>query len=172
MNFAERIAAAKARKDAAENAITEADKQEIADRGELARLDAETKAAERLRRDLDLDRRLDVAREKLGSSIKLGTLAFDDYPDTFIVQHHAKAHAKWEKDVGDSASNKKIDVAEVQRSYAVTAVYDWNGTTDFGPSTVNGHALIQHFKATPGMVTPIVNLASKLAGRFAEERKS
>lgn len=172
IDMAARIAAAKAAKADAEAKISDDDKAEIEAREELATIDAERVAIEKQRRELDLARRFDAAREQLGEDALIESVAIEGREDTFIVQCDAKAHSKWEKELAEAATNKKLDKTEVSRNYAVAVVIDWNGITDFGPTSLNGRALIEHLKKNPGMVSPLVNAGARLAGFFAEARKS
>lgn len=168
----ERLAEAKARRAAAEAKLTPELLAEIEKREEMEREEAAARKAETRERDEKLAKRMDAARDKLGPKAKIASLVIDGYDDTFIVVHSAKAHEKWDRDITDAATNKKLDKLDVNRAYAVASIYAWNDVADFGPDSPNGFELIQHLKAHPGMVTPIVNKAARLAGLFAEERKS
>jgi hypothetical protein len=167
-----RLEAAKVARDAAKAAITDDDREEIDARAELAAIEAEKREAEKAKREVDLARRFDVARDELGESALIAPVSIDGRDDTFVIQADPKAHAKWERELTEAGQNKKLDKTEVGRNYAVAVVIDWNGVTDFSATSLNGHALIEYLKKNPGMVTPLVNAAARLAGFFAEERKS
>lgn len=171
MDLAARIAAEKAALKAAEEAITPEDKAEIDARAELEKLSEKRRAAEQQRRDLDLIRRFDAARDTLGADARIEQLSIVGWPDTFIVQYMPKSHAKWLRGIENSAVNKKVDRDDVYRDYAVACVIDWNGITDFDDSE-HGAALNAYLRHNPGLVRPICDAAVRLAGAVAEERKS
>src|SRR4051812_31063192 len=135
LDLTAKLVAAQARKAKAEASISDDDRAEIAARDELARLDGESREAERTARDLDLSRRLDAARELLGDGVALIAVSPKEFDDTFIVRRDGKAHAKWNKALAEIASgNRKIDQAEEARKYAVACVFDWNGIIDSSSS--------------------------------------
>lgn len=166
-----KLAVAKSARDAAAGALTDEDKAEIELRKEVAQADAEREAAEQAKRDVDLDRRTDAAREE-NPGAQIAAISIDGYPDTFVLMHSAKAFAKWEADITAAIHNKKLDKTEISRTYAVASVIDWNGITDFGPTSLNGYTLKEYLKKNSGMVSSITNAAAKLAGAFSEARKS
>lgn len=166
------LAKAEARRAAAKSALSEDDLKEIELRAKIAEIEAEAEAEERKARNLDLDRRLEAAREALGEKAGLEAVAIEGFPDTFIVQRQAKAHAKWTEDIAKASQpNAKIDRATVNRTYAVAGVYDWNGEIG-GVNPEFTLKLTQYLTDNPGIVTPINNASANLAGVFAQERKS
>ncbi len=131
-----RLAAAEARKKAAEEAITEADQTEIDGRAAVARVNADAEEAERKKRDLDLARRFD-ALTAANPAGRFEIVTIEKWDDTFIVEYSASAHRKWEREIDANtkaeAHRKKapFDDAKMSRDYAVAIVVDWNGLTDF-----------------------------------------
>ena len=176
MDVQARLLAAKAKKEAAEKAITDADRAEMAAREELAKIEAETREAEAQKRGLDLERRFDAAKETLGA-LPLRGLAIKDTTHTFVLRAPgAKAYNEWEKGIAASATasvtGAKVDRAAISRAFAVASVHDWNGITDFGPSATDGDKLIKFLTAYPAIASDIVNIGVELAKMAAEERKS
>jgi 23S rRNA G2069 N7-methylase RlmK/C1962 C5-methylase RlmI len=167
----EKLAQAKARLEAAKAALTDDDRAEISGRDEIAKIEAEAKAEEIRKRDLDLDRRLDAARAELGEKAGLEAVAIESFPDTFIVQRNSKAHAKWADDIAKASQSGKGDRAAINRAYAVSGIYDWNGVIG-GEDSEFTHKLAKYLTENPGMVTPITNALANLAGVFASDRKS
>ena len=164
------LAAAKAEADAAESKLTEDDRAEQTVRDSIAKERDRKLAAESARRDLDLARREDAAREALPVT-KLAPLAIDGGTDTYVIMHDPQAFRVWEHGQ-EMAAKKKANRADVSRAYAVASVYDWNGLTDFDVNPESTNKLTKHLRDNPAQVTPIVNAAGRLAGIFAEERKS
>jgi hypothetical protein len=157
--------------------LTEADQEEIAAFKELADLEAEREAEERKQRNLDLDRRVLAAQEALGPNAAIEAVAVQDWTDTFIVRRNGKAHAQWTQAMTTAATaaangRKDIDRASINRKYAIQVIYDWNGHTDFEENTERSKALNDYLVENPGLLVPITDAAAKLAGVFAEERKS
>jgi hypothetical protein len=172
-DWAARIASAKADLETAKAAISEEDRAEIEARDELSKTLEARQAEERTKRDLELSRRLDAAKEILGENTPLITVSPKGYTDTFIVRRDGQAHAKWKKAIQEKSSgNKKIDSEEEERKYAASAIYDWNGITDFGITSTRGYELLKFLEKNAGVVTPIVDAAAELNGVFAEKRKS
>lgn len=172
IDWTARLAVAEAKRDAAKATLSTEDKEEIAFRKREAEIEAERLAAEAEARALDLARRLDAMREFFGDGELVDTVSIEKRPDTFIIKCDSKAHEKWERDSAKSATNSKISTTDVKIEYAVAVVVDWNGQTDFGPTSTHGFALRKHLQENPGIATSIVNAAARLAGLFAEERKS
>jgi 23S rRNA G2069 N7-methylase RlmK/C1962 C5-methylase RlmI len=166
------LAKAEARREAAKSALSEDDIKEIELRNRIAEIEAEAEAEERKARNLDLDRRLEAAREALGDKAGLEAVAIEGFKDTFVIQRQSKAHSKWAEDIAKAASpNSKLDRATVNRAYAVAAVYDWNGEIG-GENPEFTVKLTKYLTDNPGIVTPINNASANLAGVFAQERKS
>jgi hypothetical protein len=156
--------------------LTEADQEEISAFKELADLDAEREAEERKQRNLDLDRRVLAAQEALGPNVKIEPVSVQDWSDTFIVRRNGKAHAQWTQAMTNAAAaaangKKDVDRASINRRYAIQVIYDWNGYTDF-ENTERSKALNDFLTENPGLLVPITDAAARLAGVFAEERKS
>ncbi len=174
----ERITAAEKKKMAAEAAYTEADKAEATQRERLAKLESDAADVALLKRDLDIERRMDAARDDLGDDAHLKEVIVDGLPHTFIVKNAgAKAYNQWEKDI--SAAGQKgrgIDRAQVNRTYALASIYDWNGVSDLKAKTADGepywNGLVELLKEYPGIATSITHAATKLNGLASEERKS
>ena len=165
-----KLAAAKLAADAAESKLTDEDRAEQELRDNIAKARDRELAADTLRRDLSLARREEAANEALPTT-KLAPLAIDGGTDTFIIMHDAQAFRTWEHGQ-ELASKKKANRADVSRAYAVASIYDWNGLTDFDVNPESTNKLTKHLRDNPAQVTPIVNTAGRLAGIFAEERKS
>lgn len=165
------FAAIQKKEDAAKGLMTDDDRSEMKDREVGAARLAVAKEEERASRWLKLARRLEDAEEK-SPGVALRPLEIQEFADTFIIQRDGAAHASFEKLLAESSTNKKIDLAEIKRNYAIEVVYDWNGLTDWNPSNENGLNLRAFLETNPAVVTPIVNLALALNGAFAEERKS
>jgi hypothetical protein len=109
--------------------------------------------------------------------VKIEAVAVQDWPDTFIVMRNGKAHGAWTHAMTNAAQaaangKKDVDRASINRKYAVQVIYDWNGYTDFEQNTERSKALNDFLTKNPGIVVPITDAAAKLAGVFAEERKS
>lgn len=172
VDWAARLKAAEEKRERAKAALSPEDRAEIEAREKLAAIESETRAEEARQRALDLERRLDAARETLGDDALIEAVSIDGRADTFIIQHDPKAHAKWERDTAKAPHNSKLDPVEINRNYAADVVVDWNGETDFGAGSPHGAALNAHLKRNPGIATAIVNKATRLAGLFTEERKS
>jgi len=170
--ISDKLAAAKARLEAAKASLSDADRAEIEGRDQVAQIETEARAEELRKRDLDLDRRLDAAREALGEKAGLEAVAIESFPDTFIVQRNSKAHAKWAEDIAKVSQSGKGDRATIHRAYAVTAIYDWNGKVGGDDDSEFTVRLNKYLTENPGMVTPITNALANLAGVFASERKS
>lgn len=177
----------------------EANREEIEGREEYERTKAEREAADRVLRDLDLARRLEALQDA-NPGARYEVVCPDTWPDTFIVRYDAAAHAKWEASVdadakaearGKNGKHLKVDMVKAQRDYAVAVIEDWNGLTDFdtvrpfgadhrppaanaagGKPSTGGAELNLFLTENAGIVTPIVGAAARLAGFFAEARKS
>jgi hypothetical protein len=174
----ERIAAAEKKKADALAAFTETDRVEQEKRDKLAKIEAETRAAAVLKRDLDIARRLDAARDELGDDVRICDVIIEGTEHTFIVKDPgAKAYIQWEKDIKRSAmKGGGVDGATVTRALALVAVHDHNGITDWKglneDGETNGSVLIELLKRSPGIATILCNEATTLAGLSREDRKS
>lgn len=157
--------------------LTAEDAADIATFNELSELKAEREAEERKQKNLDLDRRVIKAQEALGPDVKIEPVSVQDWPDTFIVMRNGKAHGAWNRAMTNAAQasvsgQKDVDRQSINRKYAIQVIYDWNGDTDFATNTERSKALNDFLIENPGIVVPITDAAAKLAGVFAEERKS
>jgi hypothetical protein len=174
----ERIAAAAAKKEASEKAYTDADRAEAAKREQLAKLEDDAADVDTMKRDLDIERRMDTARDALGDGVHLKEVVVDGLPHTFIVKNAgAKSYNQWENDISKAGQKGRgIDRSQVNRTYALASVHDWNGITDWKAvnedGEPNGRALADLLTDYPGIATSIVNAAAKLNGLASEERKS
>lgn len=174
MDLKSKLAAEKDKLAEVKARLSEEDLADIAVLQELADTKAEREAEERKQRNLDLDRRFLKAQAELGEDAKIEAVSVQEFPDTFIVMRNGKAHAQWNQTMSNAAANGKKDVdrVSINRKYAVQVIYDWNGYTDFSTNTERSKALNDFLTENPGVVVPITDAAAKLAGVFAEERKS
>jgi len=164
-----RIEAAKADLAAQTNKLSADDLIEIAEREELAKIEADKAEALATARDLDLDRRLDVAKEKHGD--RVAAVPIKGSEDSYIVRANGAAYKAWDKTLND-AGNKKIEPQEERRKLVAASVVDWNGETDFGPTGLAGARLLMHLSANQGQVAPLIQDICVLNGVVKEERKS
>lgn len=176
MDLKAKLDAAKARLADVKARLTEDDQKDIIAFKELSDLEAETEAEERKQRNLDLDRRM-MAAQTANPDATFEAVAVQGWPDTFIVRRNGRAHAAWNQAMTNAASQaaqgkKDIDRASINRKYAVQTVHDWNGNTDFDTNVERAKALNDYLIENPGLLVPITDAAAKLAGVFAEERKS
>jgi hypothetical protein len=177
MDLTAKLDAAKQKLAEVKARLTEDDQKDIAALKELADLEAEREAEERKQRNLDLDRRFIEAQEALGPNVKIEPVAIQEFADTFIVMRNGKAHTQWNQAMTNAAiasanGKKDVDREILRRKYAIQVVYDWNGHTDFATNAERTKALNDYLIENPGLVVPITDAAAKLAGVFAEERKS
>jgi len=162
----------------AKSALTADEKAEIEGRAERDRLRAERLQNERARRDVDIEQRMDAAREELGEDVRICDVIIEGTDHTFIVKDPgAKAYIEWEKSIKKSGTKGSgVDGAQVTRTLALVAVHDWNGITDWkamsAEGETNGSALIELLKKSPGIATILCNEATTLAGLSREDRKS
>ena len=169
-----RLAAAQAKRAAAEAAITDADREEQILRDKIAAEEAAAQAAADAKRALDAERYLDAARAELGDSIALKIVMVRSFSDVFIVRRNGQAHARWTSRLADAnRSGKKIDSNAIALDYAMATIVSWNGASlggDVGNDTAP--ALRLFLQQNPGIVSPLTDAAAELNGIFAEERKS
>lgn len=177
MSLSDQLAAAQARRDKAHLALSREDRQEITLRNQIAQANAEADAEEFKARELDLARRMDKAREVLGSDVPLQGVLIEGFKDSYIVRGDGKAHEQWMRDMRQLMSKDKGDGAEINRQYALKVVWDWNGRAP-GDDPTSGEVLQftqdleAHLTRNPGQITPVTNAAAALAGVYAAERKS
>lgn len=164
-----RIESARAELAAQTNRLSADDLIEIAEREELAKIEADKAEGLATARELDLDRRLDVAMEKHGDKVSPVPIKGSD--DSYIVKANGVAYKAWDKSLND-AGNKKIDPQEERRKLVAASVVDWNGETDFGPTGLAGAKLLMHLSANQGQVAPLIQEICTLCGVVKEERKS
>jgi hypothetical protein len=162
----------------AASVITPAEREDIDALAERDKLRNERLANESARRDVEIERRLDAAREVLGEDIRIGTVIVEGTEHSFIVKDPgAKAYLQWEKDVQRSRiKGTGVDLAQVTRTIALVAVHDWNGITDWkaenADGETHGHALIELLKKSPGIATLLSGEATDLAGLARGDKKS
>jgi hypothetical protein len=175
-DLSEAIKAARERKAKAEAAITDEDRQEQAQRAELAQLEREARAAEDGKRDLDLGRRLDAAQAACPDA-KLKSIAPVEFTDTFIIRYSGKAHGDYvnetTRQMRREQSGQKADYVTARRTYALQVIIDWNGETaydDLGNADLT-RRLGKYLTDNPGLLTPITDAAGMLAGIVSEEKK-
>lgn len=163
----------------AKSAITPEEQAAIDGRAEAEKIRAQRKANEDARRDEDLARRLDDAREALGDDVRVADVIIEGTEHTFIVKDPgAKAYIQWENDIKRSqVKGSGVVGSTVTRTLALVAVYDHNGVTDWNAMAANGEgtngsALIELLKKSPGIATILCNEATTLAGLSREDRKS
>ncbi len=173
MDLKTRIEAARAAKQKAEAAITETDVAEIADRAELAQIEADQRAAEKKARGLDLARREDDARAKLGPKVLLRALDLEESTPgagTFILRTPSMpAWDAFRKGIGDTAADHGL----VYRSFAIACVYDFGGGTDItGNTSATGAALADVLRELPAVAMTIANVGGELAGLADTRKKS
>jgi len=173
MDLKARIEAARAAKVAAEATITDDDAKEIEDRDLLAKLEGEREETERKRRALDLARRKDDARAKLGPKILLRELdleATTPGAGTFILR--TPPMAAWDafrKGIGDTSADHGL----VYRAFAAACVHDFNGQTDIGANgSPAGAALLELFRGLPAVAMTLANVGGELAGLADTRKKS
>jgi hypothetical protein len=169
-----RVNQAEAALDASRSAVSDEEREERELRERLARLEDEQRNEDRARRALDLDRRFEEAQAAYPQA-RLAKLMVKNYPDTFIVKHDGKAFLRWQQEARARVTphGKKGPPAEESTvNYAMAAVIDWNGITDWSPTNTNGHDLRQYLKANPGVATAVENAAYELAGSAADDSKS
>jgi hypothetical protein len=179
--WAEKLAKAKAEREAAEKILTAADIEEIEGRESIKREEDAKRAAEEKARALGLARRVDAAEAKHG---KARGVAPDGCSHTFVViDPGTDAYKTWEnglndntvakvvkKDSGTAASDRAMD--RVRTEFAVACVADWNGMTDFSGATENGNDMIKFLSAHPAIRAEVIAAGIDMAKAAAEERKS
>lgn len=177
--LAEQLAEAKARRVAAEAAVTQADRNEITMREELAREREAEEKAKGEARDLDLARRVDAAQDRLGVETAVEALAIAGSDHTFILKSPGAAAYKNHMEGLSRALSAEMGIgkargstSDINRDYAVAAVEDWNGQHDFSRATTLGDELIKFLSEHPAIVSEIVAAADRLSKIVREKRKS
>lgn len=176
-NWKEEIA--KERALLAASVITDTERESIDALAERDKIRSERLANDAARRDIDIENRLDAAREALGEDVRIGTVIVEGTEHTFIVKDPgAKAYLQWEKDVQRSRiKGSGVDLAQATRTIALVAVYDYNGITDWKEmnadgSNTNGNDLVDLLKKSPGIATLLSGEATDLAGLSRGDKKS
>lgn len=173
---AERIAAARARKEAAEAAFTEADRKRQAERAEAEKAEEEAREAERAHRVYKLDGRVDALQEKLGPRVSLR--AYDaeaKFPGagTFVLRGPAKADCdRWQNEIAKHVNNPALR-EKAGEDFAMQCVVEWNAR-DLDPS-VDGdaaHEVRKVFGRFGMLATTVTNIGTELAGLDLAARKS
>ena len=172
MNLQQQIEAKKKALADLQAKLSDDDRQEIQQRDELAKAEQEIEDERERQLILDLDRRMETARETLGADAGLKAVAIKGWPDSFIVQKNVKAHKKFNQATHDRQEGKGGKRAEIEQAYAVAVVYDWNGVVDNGDDPEFTVKLNKYFTDNPGPMTAVTNAAIELVGVFAAERKS
>lgn len=167
-----KLAETKASRDRATADISDDERAEIELRDQIEEAEEAEEKARRAKAQLDLDRREEAARDKLGADAKVAAFMIDHYPDTFVIAHVSPAYQAWRESFVKLAMGKKVDLNEAKRKYAVAVVVDWNGIADLDTNTEAGHRLNEYLEREPGLVDQIVDEAARLAGSRKEARKS
>ena len=166
--IAERIAAAEARKAAAEALLTDADRVEAQDRAKLAQLEAEEAAARMAALRLEIARQVDAARE--AKPRRLDEFIPDGADVAFVVgAGTAREYSAWERDV--ATASKRVDAT---RAFAAACVVAWREpsgawVSDWSDSDA-GHRLESYLRHNPGVATGVSNVGARLSGLMADER--
>lgn len=168
----QKLVAAEVARDAAQDAITVEEREEMEVRRALEQADEDRRAAELAKLELELDRWTEAAREEHGPDAKIVSIIIDGYDDAFVVMHSSKDFVRWEEQHTKAVNDKRVDKAKVSLDYSVASVICWNGETDFSLANENASVLRRYLQKNRGMVTSINNAAAKLAGAFTEARKS
>lgn len=174
MNIAEQLAAEQAKIDALDNALSPADKAEIEAREELAKKREEREEKARAVRALDLARREDAAREKVGGA-NLRALDLErDVPGagTFILRTpSAQSWAAFRKTIGDA----NADHGSAYRAFAIATIHDHDGA-DFAelrnPNSEAAAKLGAVLSKFPAVAMTIANVGGELAGLADTRKKS
>lgn len=168
MDLKEKLARAIVDAEAAEAAL-EPLKESIAMRSELADTTARKNAAVRAKAWEEVERR----REALETGFTVEALMVQAFPDTFIVRRNGPAHREWTNQIRKAnQSGKHIDTDPIHRKYAIATIVDWNGIQDFDTNSESTVKLGKYLADNSGLLSPICDLAAKLAGVFADEQKS
>ncbi len=167
-----RIEAARAELAAQRGKLTADDLTEIAEREELAKVEAEKAEEKAVELALARGRWLDAAREKHGPTEKLSVVSIEGREDSFILRLNAIAYKKWDKSINDSAGNTKIDPQEERRKLCASCIVDWNGDADLAAGSLTGPRLTMYLSDNQGVVAPLIQEICVMAGVVKETRKS
>lgn len=175
-SLSDRIAAARARADAAVAAVSSADfLAEESARKELAEQEERERTALARARDVMIARMLDTAPD--GSE----AVAIESLPHVFIVHAAGSAAFKrWQTGVRDAASGAiakgtrtKVDTDDVNHAYTVAGIVGWNANgadVDLEDSE-NGVKLNTFLRENPAIVTQVMQHIQRLDGAASEARK-
>ncbi len=166
-----RLVRAKREKAAIESSMSDADREEMALRRELAAAEEEAKNADLERRELCLERQLELVREEHPDWL-LSSLLIEEYDHSFILRANHRAYEQWSEQIAKSANNKKIDRAAEHRRFAAACVVDWNGDDVIADISHRAGELVTFLKNNAGIVDAIVNAGARLTGAFNRARKS
>lgn len=173
MDLKAKLEAAKAAAEAAKAAISPEDAEEIKLRAEIAGFDEAKAEADREARKLDLDRREDAARAKLGSSVLVRGVdleASTPGAGTFVLRTPSmQAWNAFRKGIGDAHA----DHGAVYRNFAIASIHDHNGVAaDWMRDDAAGAKLSAVLAAYPAIAVTISNVGGELAGLADTRKKS
>lgn len=155
---------------AVEAAWTPEDQAETEFRAKIGEVEAKRKAAEARKRDLDLNRRYDVAKAA-HPKWHIAKAVIAEYGDTFLVRHDSAAFSAWQAGITKSFTDKSVDRTQNERDYVMACIIDWNGMDLSTPMSPGGE-LIRYLKEHPGIVSTLAGVAGDLAGVSLDARKS
>lgn len=173
MDLKARLEAARAAKEAAESALSKEDADEIKLREEIAKLEEAQAEAAAKARGLDLARRVDAARSKLGPNVGLEALdleASTPGAGTFVLRTPMpQAWDAFRKGIGDAKANH----GSVYRAFAIAVIHDHNGlAADWMRDDAAGAKLAEVFATYPAIAVTIANVGGELAGLADTRKKS
>lgn len=164
--------------------LSEDDREEARLRREIAEFEEKRRAAEQEARGLDLDRRVEAAREAMPGKIVRGLMSDgylsdrDDGSTFVLVYSGSKAFEEWDRISGaalagikDPKTKSVPDKGEVDRAYAMTLVYDWNGERVTKGTDVYAR-LEQHLREFAGTTSSMCMQGRAMSGAAKEARKS
>jgi hypothetical protein len=171
----ERLAAAQAARKAAEAKITESDRAEQEKRAKIAEEDAAARAADRLKRGLELARQADDARERLGPLVHVQAYDAEDKTPgagTFILRGLPKAEC--DRLSGRLvAAKSEADKAKAGEDYAIAFVDKWNGRGLDPDQDPDAAGECRKVLNRLGMLSStLISIGSGLSGLDLEARKS
>lgn len=162
--------------------MPEAERREVEVRARIAAAQALKSSRIRERTALDLDRREDAARLTLGAKIPVTTLMDDTATGemhSFVLRYAGtRAFSAWENGIAmshlgskDPTTRKRVERDVVNKSFAMSLVYDWNGTI-IEPKSDASVKLADLFDAFGGIASQVALAGRGLSGAAMEERKS
>jgi hypothetical protein len=183
LTFAERIAAARAKADAARALLSQADRDEIAARAEEAKALDEARVAAREARELALDRAADEARARYPHNV-FETLDLEDKAPgagAYVLRNPPNnAVADWQTRGSDATIDAKAR-DRINRNFAMESVVYWIETLEDGSLRTHviddekdaAGALHLLWQGRAGLAaTSITGVAIELGGFAAAKRKS